>query len=1057
MGGLTIGKSGSVPPKFIRLPSGKLFDCGRKVLVHNITDLQYVCSRLNISEDQKFFILTEYNGEKCLVPIFYPHHPNSLRNRTSKLLIAYYLCEQFHLKCIQLDNPQDCADIKLVSDVVIANKNQLNTSEEDSKALEELLNSEELFTRLLSVLLSIPELTTQWVHVKDQKGQLYQIGINRDELIIHQEFVESLSTRFSWQVLGNAIANRSIVTLPISMSAENAEKLMDFIDVKSSTKMKSASNTANLKDDRNNSQSIENDKNISQQYILKFRLSDAKIAQRLALQLYTICNRVIKESNNNTRIQCNDVEKEEEEDENTTSGMLTRFNRQFRDTFRCFSRPFNMKSKVSKRKPCSTLLDPNKTTQSVNNNNNNVEATITVQPSSISDHSLSTYSSMFPISTTGIPTTSVAFVTSSISSNSCCVTMKSSVNDNVVDENLKICSYSPMYSSVQMDPPTMITNQSRITATAHTTFMSNSKMNQQNIITTNHEKIPVVVEPIEVAAGEAQAELNERDKQVLHSLLMNKSSTIVSSVPVNNFSYTIANTSMMTTTTPMKSISNELSSSQLSSFNNLSSVAMNKSNSTFHKEPSSISPIINTTITTSGTTTTINQDNLSRQYTNESIFSSSTIPTNGNLATFSHSSSSIHTEMSGQKNFIPSANNSNVTNTHFVKSKLDTTVVEKQISDNENLNLQATSEHVSCVTGPSIKYVAANSANVVSAKNNVASSVDINNNNYNIPDCQNVVNSYDDHNVESTVSHATSLYAPQPYTTVKSDINNNISNDIKPTLNGFKPVMEDDSLKITNTTSISSPSTTSTSDSFQSRIKPPSFTVKTSDLSKISTTKVTSTTVKVDECFNSNHVTQNNNNTMSNSFHTPESIKNHNKTDSPEKNNVPNTPSIVCSASVSVTGIRPPSGIKAPSITPDKMKSRITTNGHTNASATDTSVMSTHDDMTYNKKQIPTSVEPTCELIKRQESITEDSLEHPSSLPRPLGISPSSFHGKAQSKLRPLSGNSPIANSGIPAPSIMPPVSGQSHMPVPMNNTSIPLPSGIKPPSRSPKSALAKH
>ncbi|CAH8438709.1 unnamed protein product [Schistosoma bovis] len=1052
MGGLTIRKSGCISPKFIRLPSGKLFDCGRKVLVHNITDLQYVCSRLNISEDQKFFILTEYNGEKCLVPIFYPHHPNSLHNRTSKLLIAYYLCEQFHLKCIQLDNPQDLADIKLVSDVVIANKNQLNTSEEDSKALEELLNSEELFTRLLSVLLSIPELTTQWVHVKDQKGQLYQIGINRDGLIIHQEFVESLSTRFSWQDLGNAIANRSIVTLPISMTSENAEKLMDFIDIKSSTKMKSASNMANPKDDRNNSQSIENDKNTSQQYILKFRLSDAKIAQRLALQLYTICNRVIKESNNNnnTRIQCNDVEKEE--DESTTSGMLTRFNRQFRDTFRCFSRPFNMKSKVPKRKPCSTLLDPNTTTQDVDNNNN-IEATITVQPSSVSDHTLLTYSNVLPMSTTGIPTTSVAFVTSSISSNSCCTTVKSSVHDNVDDENLKKCSYSPMYSSVQINSPTIITtNQSSVTATTHTTFISNSKLNQQNIITTNYEKIPVVVEPIEVAAGEAQAELNERDKQVLHSLLMNKSSTIVSSVPVNNFSYTIANTSMMTTTTPMKSISNELSSPQLSSFNNLSSVAMNKSNSTFHKEPLNISPMINTTITTSGATTTTNEDNLSKQYTNESIFSSSTIPTNGNLATFSHSSSSVHTEMSGQKNFITSAINSNVTNTHFVQSKLDTIVVEKKISGDENLNPQATSEHVSCVTGPSI-----NSVSVVSAKNNVASSVDVNNNNYNIPDFQNV-NSYNDYNVKSTVSHVTSLYAPQPYTTVKSDTSNNISNDVKPTLNGFKHVMEEDSRKIAHTIS---PSTISTSDSFQSRIKPPSFTVKTSDLNKISTTKVTSTTVKVDESFSSNHVTHNNNNdnnTMSNSFHTPESIKNHNKIDSPEKNNTPSTPPVVCSASVSVTGIRPPSGIKAPSITPDKMKSRITTNGHTNPSATDTSVMSTHDDdMTHSKKQIPTSVEPTCELIKRQESITEDSLEHPSGLPRPLGISPSSSHGKVQSKLRPLSGNSPIANSGIPAPSIMPPlVSGQSHMPVPMNNTSIPLPSGIKPPSRSPKSALAK-
>lgn len=192
------------------------------------------------------------------------------------------------------------------------------------------------------------------------------------------------------------------------------------------------------------------------------------------------------------------------------------------------------------------------------------------------------------------------------------------------------------------------------------------------------------------------------------------------------------------------------------------------------------------------------------------------------------------------------------------------------------MNPQATSEHVSCVTGPSI-----NSVSVVSAKNNVASSVDVNNNNYNIPDFQNV-NSYNDYNVKSTVSHVTSLYAPQPYTTVKSDTSNNISNDVKPTLNGFKHVMEEDSRKIAHTIS---PSTISTSDSFQSRIKPPSFTVKTSDLNKISTTKVTSTTVKVDESFSSNHVTHNNNNdnnTMSNSFHTPESIKNHNKIDSPE-------------------------------------------------------------------------------------------------------------------------------------------------------------------------------
>ncbi|KAH8849816.1 hypothetical protein KSF78_0000314 [Schistosoma japonicum] len=166
MGGLSSKQTGRVSPEFIRLPSGKLYDCGRKVVIHNFKDLHYICSRLSISEDEQFFILTKFNGENCLVPIFYPHYPNDLHYKTSKLLIAYYLCEQFHLKCIQLENPQDCADIKLVSDAIIANKNQINTNEEDAKALDELLNSEELFTRLLNVLLSIPELITQWVHVK---------------------------------------------------------------------------------------------------------------------------------------------------------------------------------------------------------------------------------------------------------------------------------------------------------------------------------------------------------------------------------------------------------------------------------------------------------------------------------------------------------------------------------------------------------------------------------------------------------------------------------------------------------------------------------------------------------------------------------------------------------------------------------------------------------------------------------------------------------------------------------------------------------------------------
>ncbi|CAH8467354.1 unnamed protein product [Schistosoma turkestanicum] len=741
---------------------------------------------------------------------------------------------------------------------------------------------------------------------------------------------------------------------------------------------------------------------------------------------------------------------------------------------------------MSKRKSCSTSLDPNATTtqHDANDADNHAEAKITtVQPSSLSDHtsqlSHNIVSSMSTVSMP-IPTTSVNFVTSN---DSYPVTMKSSLNDN--DENIKKWSYSPVYSSIQTNTSTIMTTstthhhqpqqqqQSSNTSTTHTTFISNSKYHQSNIMKTNYEAIPTVVEPVEVAAGEAQAELNERDQQVLQSLLMNKSSTIVSSTPINNLSYTVTNTPMMTASaTSMNSMSS--SSVSLSSFNNSSSVAkMNKSNT----ESFNINSANNTTITTAPPiipTTTIQEDQLPKPCLNENLVSSSTMPTssiNSNsssskLKTFPYSSSSQTTEMTSEQKIANSSltnhSNHDETSLYFVQSTLDRTNVEKPISNGENVHLQTTSEYVSSVSGSSVKPVIAHSVSVIPIKNHVASSTNINDNDNN----RRISNSHSiDHNIKSTtIGHSITnvQYSSQPSDeTVTLDMNNNnnnISNHTKPTVNGFKPVV-DDSAKITTTTSSSSPSSSMpTSDSFQSRIKPPSFTVKTSDLNKTSTPKITS--VKADD---PNHVIQNNshnNNTMPNTFNTPESIKMSNKINSAESdNNSLSTPPVLCSASVSVTGIRPPSGIKAPSITPpDKIKSKIATNGHTNASAINTSITSAHDEemVHTNKKHIPTITEqqpPSCELIKRQESTTDDSLEqYPSGLPKP-----SSVYGKVQStKSRPLLGNSPVANSGIPAPSIMPSsssMSGQSHMPVP---TSIPLPSGIKPPSRSPKSALAK-
>ncbi|KAH8849821.1 hypothetical protein KSF78_0000315 [Schistosoma japonicum] len=836
------------------------------------------------------------------------------------------------------------------------------------------------------------------------------------------------------QHLGNATANRSTVTLPIFMTAENANKLVDLIDTTESPKKRITVNTTE-------------DENTLQKYTLKFRLSDATVAKRLALQLYTICNVVIRDSNDNNnnftkiRHDVSDDERMEDETTPTSDSVFARFNRQFRDTLRCFSRPSHMKPKMSRRERCSTSLDPD--LKDINDNTN-IEVTTAVQ-SSVSNDIHPTNGIVTPAISVSMPT---PIVTSVI--NSCMTTPKSSMNDTI-DDNIKNWSYSVYPSTHQMNEPTMITtNQSPATGTAttFTTFMLNSKFNEENVTTQNYEKtIPVAVEPIEVAAGEAQAELNERDKQVLHSLLMNKSPAISSSIAVNkNLSYAVTNTTL---TTLKKSVSNESSSSMLSSFNNSSYLATSKPDSTFHTEPLNTTTL-NTTTKQSAvyelSSPSINGDNSSEQYVNGTVFSS-TIPTSS-LSTFSYSSS-VHTQASKQNN-LPSPIDSNTsTGTgNFVQPKLDTTL-GKQISNTECINV-TTSEHTNSIPRPSLQSVITHPISVITEKDSI-SSLTINGNNNDIPISQSVVSSHNDCNLMST-GHIGSLYAPQPYETVAVD-SNNVSNHKIPALNGFHSI--DGSPKATSP-SISS----TTSDSFQSRIKPPSFTMKTPDSSKINATKVistTTTTVSVEESLHHKHVTQNNNNnTTTNSFDASEGIKNQSKIDHVKNENSPSTLPILCSSSVSVTGIRPPSFIKAPSITPDKMKPRITTNGHSSAN---TSVTSVHDDdeITFTKKHTPTTTETTSESVKRHVSTNlEDSFIHSSSLPKPLSIS-SSIPGKVQSKLRPFTESTQITNSGIPAPSIMPPtISRQSHTPVPINNTSIPLPSSIRPPSRSIKSALAK-
>ncbi|CAH8826631.1 unnamed protein product [Trichobilharzia szidati] len=1029
MGVFKSKNSSHLSPKSIRLPSGSIFDCGRKVLIHEPEDLRYVCTRLNIPEDEKFFIITKHDGERCLIPIFYPLHPNILNYKTSKQFITYHLCEQLHLKCIQLSSPQDCSDVKLVNDFIIANKNQLNTSEEDSKALNELLNSEEMVTRLLSVLLSIPELTTHLVHVKDHKGKLYQIEISKDGLRIHQEFVESSSTQFTWQDMGNASASRSTVTLPVYMTANKAEKLADFIAVKGG-KSKQSGKLKKKKTEDSKANVVQphgdNADNTPQQYNLKFRLSDSKAAKRLAIQLYTIHNTIIQtssgsnNSNNNAAVttrQCNE--------EKSTSEALTRFNRQFRDTFRCFSRPFLLTSKSYKSKRRSTKGLNDKGDAAVKQESNTEgNTTVQVVQSSISSPSV--------VTSETTPAVNVTTPTSNITP----------VSTGITDDK-KMWKYPAHTTPIAAaGAPT-----STVSSMSHTTFTSHSKIVQPNIIQANYENVsPVVIEPVEVAAaGEAQAELDERDEQVLHSLLMNKAPTIVSSVPVNNFSYSLSHHTSMTPVTTLSSstfVSHSQTTSSsftnqsttpvvLSSFNNTSPyTAVNKSNSTLHTDQpaSSMPPQSPSTITTTTMNNNKQQPDMSKQSVEEvksKVVSSSNVfssTISSNTTTSNHSSSLLNGSLTPTKISEPSCIPP-ISPTVQPKSETTTGMT---IPNTQSTKL-TTPEHISAVTAstPSPQPLPTHSVSVVTTNTEPLTTVNKNN----TPDAYNT-DSQPVQNVQRK-SQLTSLYAPQPYEAVTDNKTH---------------------------------SAMSTSDSFQSRIKPPSITVKSStELTKqLSTLKMTTTAVKIEESTNNSKHVENNNSTLNTSLQSSENNKINNITNSPN-------PPVLCSASVSVSGIRPPSGIKPPSITPDKIKSLIntsingnatTTNGHTN-STLNTSFTSTYD------KSI-SRVEQTPEPLKRNGSTSEDNSQHPlnssdsSKLPKPISNTPSPTPGSFQSKIRPpVVGNLPTMKSGIPPPSVLPPsisqtTIGQSHLPVPTNTTNIPLPSGIKPPSRSPRSALAK-
>ncbi|KAA3673311.1 uncharacterized protein DEA37_0002574 [Paragonimus westermani] len=117
--------------------------------VHQSKDMHVVAAELGIENDETFFFLSKV-----------------------QLFFLFHLCEKCMTKCVQLENPRDLVDIKLIHDVIVTNRNGLQTNADDALASRTILDSCETVNRLLNALLSVSQLTTEVVSVKNDKRHL---------------------------------------------------------------------------------------------------------------------------------------------------------------------------------------------------------------------------------------------------------------------------------------------------------------------------------------------------------------------------------------------------------------------------------------------------------------------------------------------------------------------------------------------------------------------------------------------------------------------------------------------------------------------------------------------------------------------------------------------------------------------------------------------------------------------------------------------------------------------------------------------------------------------
>ncbi|KAF7233294.1 hypothetical protein EG68_05604 [Paragonimus skrjabini miyazakii] len=285
----------------VRLPDGTTHKFKKKMRVHQSKDMHIVAVELGIVNDEPFFFLSKDQEELSLLPCVYPTNPSHINDPIAKLFYLFHLCEKCMSKCVQLENPRDLVDIKLIHDVTVTNRNGLQTNADDALASRTILDSIETVNRLLNALLSVSQLTTEVVSVKDPNGMSVDLNIRADGLQFRPMFQPELSEQISWSELGEARTQKSTVRIPVYTKLASNSLLASFV---AGTKLKRGGSFRGSvkKPKRFHSQpddlSSATTRAESDEYVeLTLSLPDSSSAERLAYQLCSVRNYAIGISN----------------------------------------------------------------------------------------------------------------------------------------------------------------------------------------------------------------------------------------------------------------------------------------------------------------------------------------------------------------------------------------------------------------------------------------------------------------------------------------------------------------------------------------------------------------------------------------------------------------------------------------------------------------------------------------------------------------------------------------------------------------------------------------